>query len=181
MTKHALLIIDIQNDYFADGKWPLHNMEYSAENATKILQHARNKGDLVIHVHHEADNAKAPFFVPNTKGAEIHPSVAPQSGEPTVLKHQINAFLQTNLKELLDQHQIQQLTIIGSMSHMCIDAAVRAASDYGFVVTVVEDACATRGLVFGDKTIPAENVHAAYMSALGFAYAQIKSTTQYLT
>ena len=179
MSKKALIVVDIQNDYFADGKWPLHNMEASAAKAAQVLQHARNAGDLIIHVRHESE-ADASFFLPDSEGAEIHDSVAPLEGEPVVVKHHINSFLQTNLKELLDQHNVEKLTLAGSMSHMCIDAATRAAADYNYAVTVIEDACASHNMDFNGRVVAAEDVHAAYMFALGFAYAEIKTAAEYL-
>ena len=180
MSNHALIVIDIQNDYFDGGKWPLHNMAQSAENAARILEHARQAGHLVIHVHHEFNVEEPPFFAPGSEGAEIHPSVEPLEDELTVLKHQVNAFHQTPLHELLKEQNVESLTIIGSMSHMCIDAATRAAADLGYLVTVVEDACASRDLEFEGKTVEADDVHAAYMSALRFAYANVVNTAQYL-
>ena len=180
MTKRALVVIDIQNDYFPGGKWSLHNMDQAASNAAQVLAHTRAAGDLVIHVRHESEDEGAPFFVTGTEGAEIHCSVTPEAGEATVVKYDINAFHQTNLQQLLDAQEVEQVTLVGAMSHMCIDAAARAASDYGYAVTVVEDACATLDLTFGDKVVAAEDVHAAYMSALGFAYADIQNTATYL-
>jgi nicotinamidase-related amidase len=66
--------------------------------------------------------------------------------------------------------------IAGAMSHMCIDATTRAAFDHGFKCTVAADACATRALEFGGRTIPARDVHAAFMAALAMPYARISST-----
>lgn len=181
MSKQALIVIDIQNDYFPGGKWPLHNMENAANNAVQVLQHARGLGHLIVHVHHEFNIDEPPFFAPGSEGAQIHSCVTPQEGELKVLKHQVNSFHETDLKAILDQHGVEHLTLVGSMSHMCIDAAARAASDYGYAVTVIEDACASRDLEFGDRVVTASDVHAAYMSALGFAYADIKSTADYLS
>ena len=121
-----------------------------------------------------------PFFAPNSEGAQIHSSVTPNEGEPTVLKHQVNAFKETNLKSVLDEKGVKQVTFVGAMSHMCIDAAARAASDFGYEVTVIEDACASRDLEFEGRTIGAEDVHSAYMSSLGFAYATVARTDEYL-
>lgn len=181
MKNRALIVIDIQNDYFSDGKWPLYKMERSAEQAARVLQHARNAGDMIVHVQHIADDEQPAFFAPDTFGAAIHNSVTPLEGEHLVVKHQVNSFVQTDLKALLDEQGIEAVTVIGSMSHMCIDAGVRAASDYGYRVTVVEDACATRDLEFAGKIVSAEDVHSAYMSALGFAYAEITDTEAYLS
>lgn len=180
MTRHALIVIDIQNDYFPGGKWPLEGVEAAADNAAQVLAAARARNDLVVHVRHEFESADAPFFTPGSEGAQIHPKAENQANEPVVLKHKVNAFLDTELKALLDDHHVSAITLVGSMSHMCIDAAARAAADFGYATTVIHDACATRALVFNDMTVPAEQVHAAYMASLAFGYAQVVSTAEYL-
>ena len=180
MTKSALILIDIQNDYFPGGKWELHKIEDSAANAARLLEQARTAGQMIVHVHHEFLIDNPPFFEPNTPGAEIHTSVTPQEGEHKVLKHYVNAFRDTNLQALLSENGVTDVTIAGDMSHMCIDAAARNAADIGLNVTVVEDACSSRDLEFNGEVIPADQVHKAYMSALSFAYAKIVTTSDYL-
>lgn len=179
MNKRALIVVDVQNDYFPDGKWPLDNIETAAENAHTVLNLCRARGDFIVHIRHEFPSDGAPFFLPGSSGADIHSSMAPLEQEPVITKHGINAFLNTNLKFLLDENQIQDVIIVGNMSHMCIDAAVRGAADHGFNVTLIQDACATHDQTFGGKTVPAEDVHAAYMAALGFAYATVISTKEF--
>lgn len=180
MARRALVLIDIQNDYFAGGKWPLSGIDSAAENAAKLLAAARAAGDLVVHVRHEFPSAAAPFFAPGSAGAEIHPRVREREGEPVVLKHQVNAFRETDLKALLDRHGIEEVVICGAMSHMCVDAGTRAASDLGYKCIVVHDACATRDQEFDGKVVPAADVHAAFMAALEFGYAKLVSTEEYL-
>lgn len=180
MSKRALILIDIQNDYFAGGKWPLDGMQTAAGNAARALAAARAAGDLVIHVRHEFQEGDAPFFAPGSAGAHIHASVLPQPGEAVVLKHRVNAFLDTELGALLDAAGVEQVTLVGAMSHMCIDAAARASSDLGYATTVLHDACATHAQEFAGQKIAAEQVHAAYMAALAFAYASVVSTEEYL-
>ncbi|EST16097.1 isochorismatase family protein [Pseudomonas putida S610] len=176
MSTHALIIIDIQNDYFPGGRWSLEGAERAAENAARLLRAARDAKDFVVHVRHEFDSADAPFFAPGSSGAAIHPSVHPIPGEIVILKHKVNAFLSTDLAPTLERRGIRSLTVAGSMSHMCIDAAVRAAADLGYVVTVAHDACATLPLEFNGKWVPAAQVHDASMAALAFAYASVRST-----
>ncbi|AZL74792.1 cysteine hydrolase family protein [Pseudomonas oryziphila] len=180
MSKQALIIIDIQNDYFPGGKWTLDGAEAAADNAARLLDAARKRGDLVVHVRHEFESSDAPFFTPGSAGARIHHKVEPANNEAVVLKHKVNSFRDTNLKALLDQHDVKALTIAGSMSHMCVDAATRAAADYGYDVTVAHDACATLPLAFDGKQVPAAEVHASAMAALAFAYAKVVSTNELL-
>lgn len=176
MSDQALIIVDLQNDYFSGGRWPLIGIDAVAANAKRVLARFRDTGTLVIHIRHEFETSDAPFFVPGSVGAQINACVLPEKGEPVVLKHHPNAFRDTELKTLLDERDIRKLTVLGAMSYVCIDATVRAAVDLGYDVTVVYDAIATRDLEFNGTAVPARQVHAAYMAALAFAYAKVIPT-----
>ncbi|MCP4186433.1 MAG: cysteine hydrolase [Gammaproteobacteria bacterium] len=179
MKNSALLLIDLQNDYFPGGKHPLHEPEPAVEQSARILSAFREKGLPVIHIRHESVGDNAQFFLANTEGANIHLSVTPLAEETVIVKHQVNSFLNTGLKQHLDEKQIEQLVIVGAMSHMCIDAATRAASDLGYSCRLVHDACATLGLEFNGVSVPASQVHASIMAALQ-AYARVMGTDELL-
>ncbi|WP_439623303.1 cysteine hydrolase family protein [Gemmata sp.] len=180
MLKRALVLIDVQCDYFPGGRWTLSEIETAADNAAKLLAKARAAGDLVVHVRHEFPSAEAPFFTPGSVGAQIHPKVRCLEGEPVVLKHHVNSFRETDLKAILDRHGVEEVVICGAMSHMCVDAGTRAASDLGYQCVVVHDACATRDQEFEGNVVPAAQVHAAFMAALQFGYAKVVTTAEYL-
>jgi nicotinamidase-related amidase len=173
--KRALLLVDIQNDYFTGGAMQLVGMEAAAGKANAILQAFRERSEPVFHVQHLSKRAGATFFLPGTKGVEIHPAVEPLPAEPVVTKYFPNSFRGTNLLELLKKEEIGQLVICGAMSQMCIDATTRAAFDLGFKCTVIEDACATRNLSFKGEVVPAWAVHGAFMAALQGIYAEVVS------
>jgi nicotinamidase-related amidase len=179
MSKRAIIVVDLQNEYLPSGKLPLVGIDEAAANAAKVIEAARSAGDKVIHVRHESPT-DVPFFVPGTEGAEIIPVVAPADGELVITKNYPNSFRETKLKQALDAEGIQDVVVVGAMSHMCIDATSRAAADLGYSTTIVEDACATRDLEFNGKTVPAAQVHAAYMSALAFAYGKVVTTGELL-
>lgn len=166
MLKTALLIVDIQNDYFPGGKHPLVNPLEAAQRAYMILQCFREQGGYHVHIQHVSKKPDATFFLSGDHGTDIHDSVAHFEGEPIVYKHEPNAFLNTNLLELLRGWEIERVVITGMMTHMCVDATARAASDLGFQVILAADACATRDLNYGDTTIPADMVHKAFLVAL---------------
>jgi nicotinamidase-related amidase len=84
------------------------------------------------------------------------------------------------LLEHLRDKGVDKLVVGGMMTHMCVDATVRAAFDYNLTVTVVHEACATLTLTFQDQTVPAAQVQAAFLSALSFLYARIVSTEEFL-
>ncbi|KTF37207.1 cysteine hydrolase family protein [Xanthomonas vesicatoria] len=175
----AVIVIDLQNDYFPGGKLPLSGIEPAAANALAVIANARITRVPVLHVRHESA-ADAAFFVAGSRGAQIHDTVGPQDGEVVVVKRHVNAFRETLLAQQLQQHGVTDVVIVGAMSHMCVDACVRAASDLGYTVTVLHDACATMDLDFGGTKVPAAHVHATMMAAFQFGYAAVRSTRDYL-
>jgi nicotinamidase-related amidase len=178
--KTALLLVDIQNDYFPGGALELVGMEAAAAKAGELLRACRRLDWPIFHVQHLARRPGATFFLPGTSGAEIHPAVKPLPGETVLTKNYPNSFRETGLTELLRSAGIDDLVIAGAMSHMCIDATTRAAADLSFRCTVVHDACAARDLVFDGEVIPAAQVHGAFMAALGMLYARVWSLGELL-
>jgi nicotinamidase-related amidase len=170
--KTALLVIDIQKDYFPGGKFPLVDPLPAAKKAYMLLQCFREHGGHHVHIQHIALNPNAPFFVRGTTGSDIHDSAAHFVGEPIVYKHYPNSFRETGLLEILQGWKIERLIITGMMTHMCVDATARAAADLGFQIIVAEDACATCDLTYGDTVIPADHVHKAFLASLK-SYGQV--------
>ncbi|HPG41824.1 MAG TPA: cysteine hydrolase family protein [bacterium] len=179
--QQALLIVDMQNDYFPDGSMPLVNIENAAANAKSLLERFRADNLPVIHVQHISNRSGATFFLPETSGAEICSALRPLPGETVVIKHYPNSFRETGLADLLTQQHIKHLVVCGAMSHMCIDTTVRAAFDLGFLCTLAADACATRDLHFMDTPVPAAQVHNAFMAALNGLFARVMTADDYLT
>jgi len=171
----ALLLIDIQNDYFPGGDMELVGIDQASSRAAELLGMFRDKGGPLVHVKHVFADPAAPFFRAGSPGIEIHSSVAPLEGEAVVTKANVNAFLETELKEILDRQGVDELVIAGAMSHMCIEGTSRAAADLGYKCQVIHDACATRDQEFNGHTVPAADVHGTAMSTLGFAYAEVLS------
>ncbi len=177
----GLILVDIQNDYFPGGRMELVGMEAAGKNAKQLLALFRKNKWPTFHIQHVAPSEKAPFFRPDTAGAEIHQSVAPEADDKVIQKHFPNSFRETLLTEALKSNDVEQVVICGAMSHMCIDATTRAAADLGFKCTLIHNACATRDLVFGDEKIAAATVHGAFMAALGGAYAKVQNLDEYMT
>lgn len=164
--KTALIVIDIQNDYFPGGKYPLVEPLAAAQRANMLLQCFRESDEPHVHIQHVSLEPDATFFIKGDSGTDIHDSVAHFEGEPIVYKHEPNSFLNTNLLELLKSWDVERVVVTGMMTHMCVDATARAAGDLGFKVIVAADACASRDLKFGDTKIPADHVHKSFLAAL---------------
>jgi nicotinamidase-related amidase len=180
-VSRALVIVDIQNDYFPGGAHPLVDPEDAAAAARKVLDASRGRDEPVVHVQHVWDDADATFMRPDTPGIEIHESVAPNQGEPVIRKAHPNAFLDTTLEDELRARGVDHVVVCGMMTSMCVDATVRAAVDLGFEATVVHDACAAPDLEFAGETIPAHAVHGAFIAALGDGYAEVRSADELVT
>ena len=163
--KTALLIVDIQEFYFPGGRMQLVNPELAGMNAGLLLDHFRSNDMPVYHVRHN--------FEP---GGDIHPYVKPQEGEPVISKDEVNAFNGTGLLQMMLRDSVEQLVICGMQTHMCVEAAVRAAHDLGFTCLVASDACATRTLQYQEHIISAANVHYSTLNTLQGAYARVLTT-----
>jgi len=180
MSDRALLIIDIQNDYFPGGTMELEGADAAGRKAAEALAAFRAKGLPVFHVRHLSTRPGAGFLVPGTEGAEIHSSVRPAAGEPLVEKNFPNSFRGTDLQQRLERAGIKQLVVAGMMTHMCVDSSVRQAFDLGYRVTLLADACATRAQSIGGETVSAKQVHAAFLAALNGLFAKVAPTEEIL-
>jgi nicotinamidase-related amidase len=174
----ALLIIDIQNDYFPGGAMEVVGADAAAARAASLLGTFREHARPVIHMQHISTRAGATFFLPNTVGAEIHESVRPVAAEPVLRKHFPNSFRDTPLLDHLRSSGIDRLVIAGMMTHMCIDTTTRAAADLGLACSLAHDACATKALSFNGVQVPAESVQAAYLAALNGLFAKVRSADE---
>lgn len=171
--KQALILVDIQNDYFKGGRHELVSPEQATFQAKKILTFFREQGWPIFHVRHISTSPKAKFFLPDTEGSEFYKDIYPLVGEQIIIKNRPNSFLETCLKEKLDESDIDMLIICGMMTHMCIDTTVRAAVNYGYSVELIEDACATRDLQWNGNTVKAEQVQNAFMASLDGSFAKV--------
>jgi len=178
--KEGLIIIDVQKDYFDKGTMTLANSDNACENAKLLLDKFRSENLPVIFIQHIATKPSATFFLPGTKGAEIHATLHPMENEKVIIKHYPNSFRETDLLDYLKGNQITDLVICGMMTHMCVDATTRAAKDFGFNITVIGDACATRDLEIDGQFVKASEVQNSFLAALNYFYSSVKSTIQYL-
>ena len=170
----ALVLIDLQNDYFPGGTMELVGSEEAVTHARTLLEAFRSRGLPLFHIQHIAKRPGATFFLPGTKGAEIHTAVAPSTGEPVVTKHFPSSFRETTLLENLRSAGATKVVFAGMMTHMCVDTTVRAAADLGFECLLAQDGCATKALQFSGSTVDASQVQLSYLAALNGAFAKVQ-------
>jgi nicotinamidase-related amidase len=176
--KTALILVDIQNDYFPGGKMELEGSPGASLKAQELLAFFRLRQMAVVHIQHIAIRPGATFFLPDTAGVEIHADVQPLAGELLFHKHYPNSFRDTPLLAALRTGQISELVICGMMTHLCIDSTTRAAHDLGFNCLVAGDACATRPLSLEGHTVAAAAVQLAFLAALNGSFGSVLSTAE---
>lgn len=159
MTKTALVIIDVQNDYFVDGAYPQWQVNEMLERTLHCAQQAQQQGMPIILVQHIADTTQgmAPFFNPGTQGVEIHPKLlALLPNAPIVVKQFADSFDNTELAKQLQEMQITHLLLCGIMTQNCVTHTALSHSALSYSVKIISDAC----------TAPTQMVHQIALSAL---------------
>jgi nicotinamidase-related amidase len=176
--KTALILVDIQNEYFPGGKRELEGPREASECAKSILSFFRQDKLPIVHIQHISSSPAATAFVAGSEMAKIHANVQPLDDEVVFQKHYPNSFRETPLLDHLRGLGVTRLVIIGMMTHMCVEATTRAAFDYGYECLVAHDACATRALSFGGVNVPADHVHRSFLAALNGTYAEVLSADE---
>ena len=174
----ALVIIDVQNDYFPQGKCELFQSEQALKVTKRLLKHFRERKLPVFYVQHISPEDAA-FFLPNTKGVQLHKEIEPLGSEYIIVKHTPNGFHETTLQEKLTSLSIKNLVMCGMMTHMCIDTTIRAAKDYGYEITLISNGCATKELKWNGVNIPADTVQSIFMASLNQKFANVITSTEF--
>lgn len=147
MTEHTgktLIVIDPQNDYFPEGKYPLWNTELTLANIKKAIEHAKQQDIPVIIVQHIASSEMAPFFNKGTEGAAIHPEIAAAAPKATIVtKSFADSFEQTNLAQVLAEKDINELLLCGMMTQNCVTHTAISRQADNYTVSVLTDCCTT--------------------------------------
>jgi len=176
--KKALIVIDLQNDYFKNGSMELQDIDEALKQTNRLIKFAREQKYKVYFIQHIAIKKEATFFVENTSGVELHNKLEIQSDDIIIQKSYPNSFRDTKLKKELEKESISDLIICGAMTHMCIDTTVRAGFDMEYNIELINDACATKDLEFQEKRIKAKDVQFSFMSALDGVFCEVKNTEQ---
>ena len=146
MTKQALIVIDIQNDYFSGGKYPLYQPDTTTVKNLEVMAIANQKNIPIIHIQHlvSPELGKGLFFYDESEGAEIHKDVmaaAPTS--PVVVKRHADCFEKTNLEELLQGMGVEEILLTGMMTHNCVTHTALSPAAAKYNPKVIEECCCT--------------------------------------
>ena len=169
MNKKALLVIDLQNDYFPEGKYPLWNTEETLSNIKTAIAKAYQQDIPVIHIQHIADPEKglAPFFNKGTAGADIHAEVlAAAPNADIVIKTFADAFEQTNLEEVLQKYQVTELLVCGMMTQNCVTHTAISKAAEKYEVSILMDCCTTVDEMIHNIALNAVSTRVPLVSAM---------------
>ncbi|NRD75637.1 isochorismatase family protein [Shewanella sp. VB17] len=177
----ALVLVDLQNDYFTGGRFELDNTDKATKQAKTLLTYFRERALPVIHIQHIFKDDNAPFFASNTSGIAIETSVAPLENEPVIVKHQIDSFINTALEQTLIELGIEKLVIVGAMAQACVQTLCRSATNKGYRCEVVSDAIAAPTLSYGEHRFTGSQLVAANLLSLSFGGAEAITSAQWLS
>ncbi|MEQ1652634.1 MAG: cysteine hydrolase family protein [Hyphomicrobium sp.] len=167
----ALILIDCQNTY-REGIMQLDGVEPALVECQALLARFRDAGRPVIHIQHDA-GAGSPYDVRAPIGA-IADVVAPHSGETIIVKAYPSSFEKTDLDAVLKKLGVEDLTLAGFMTHVCVNSTARAAFNHGYKPTVVASATATRSLPNPTGgVVEARALHEASLAALNDIFAVV--------
>ena len=176
-----MLLIDIQQGLEDEAYYGGNRNNPDAEvNAGRILARWRALGLPIFHVQHSSQNPASPLHA-SKPGFAIKDEVKPILGEPVLVKTVNSAFIETDLKERLDQTGIRTLVIAGLTTNHCVSTTARMAGNYGYRVILVSDATATfdRVGINGEK-YDAEIMHLTSLASLNDEFAEVVNTEDLL-
>lgn len=176
--KQALLVIDVQNDYFSGGKMELAQPEAALDKINLLEVHFLKQGLPIIYIQHTKPK-NADFFEAGTVGAELHPKLKIHTDSLIIEKHFPDSFYDTKLEAMLQTLAVEQLVLCGMMTHMCITATTKAVQAQALDPIVVTDATATKELIIEGKKKSAADIQAESLSQLE-KFAKLQTTNDFL-
>ena len=177
--KTVYVTIDLQNDYFPGGRFPLFRAGRALKQALSVLKQARREGASILHIRHQGQDPAARFLREGTPGAELHPQLCVDALDQVIDKHFPDAFLGTPLQERLEHLAPDRVVWMGMMSWMCVDTTVRSAKAKGFQNIVISDATASSALMLGLPIFP-WTVQRSFLAALSYHHAQVLTAADFL-
>lgn len=142
VKRQALIVIDIQNDYFPGGCFELWEAESTLVRIEAAILHARDAGIPVVLIQHVGSDS-SPFFTPGSPGVEIHPRLlAAAPDAPIIIKHHADSFFDTALEATLAQLKIEELLLCGMMTQNCVTHTAISPQAARYAVKVLAD-CST--------------------------------------
>jgi nicotinamidase-related amidase len=177
--KKALLVIDVQNEYFTGNlKVTYPNPAVSLSNILKVMDQAKQIGMPIIVIQHTENSGTT--FVKNTESWDLHPALLTKTYPYRIEKTKPSSFYETNLENILQKEAVQGLVIVGYMTQMCCDTTAREGFHKGYSVEFLADATGTINVSNAVGTISGEALHKAALITQSLGFSRVLSTKQWL-
>ena len=178
--KRALLVIDVQNEYFAGGQLPITHPHGHLENVLRVMDAATDAEVPIVVVQHAFPQPEMPFFQRGTPGWELHPEVSSRPRDLLVEKNLPGSFTGTDLEAWLRERGLDTVTIAGYMTHMCCDTTARQAAHRGLKVEFLSDATGTLPVANSAGAVTAEELHRSILCAQQMMISEVLDTDRWL-
>ena len=167
----ALIVIDIQEGLVKENPFDTKNFII---NTKAIIQHFRDQNIEVIFIRHSEDEG---LLAMGSDNWQVYHELKPQENEKIFNKYYNSIFKDTELKEYLNRKNITNLTFVGMQVEFCIDTSVKVGFEYGYKITIIEDAIST----FDNEHLPADKILSFYKEKIWRnRFAQLKTTKEIL-
>ena len=176
VAQRALVVIDVQKDYFPGGVWALPDAERTLPHIASLIERSRSRGEPVVFIQHVTP-AGSPVFAQGTPGMEFAAGLDVRPGDPVFQKRHPSSFQDTGLAAWISKEGVRELDVCGYMTHMCCDTTTRESYSRGFSVRLFSDATAARELVVEGSKMPHDTVHRVSLGALS-RFAKILKHTE---
>jgi nicotinamidase-related amidase len=180
MSKRALIVIDVQNEYI-DGKFRIEYppVESSLPKIAKAIDAAQSNGIPVVAVEHVL-SSDAPIFAEGSYGVQLHSVVAERPYELRVTKTLPSVFSAPNFEPWLKEHHVDTLVVIGYMTHNCNDSTAREAMHRGYKVEILSDAAGSLPYKNNGGSASAEDIYRVTLTVMESAYGAVMTTDQWI-
>lgn len=179
-TKRALVVIDVQNEYFTGNlKIEYPDPQVALDNIVLAIQTAQAQQIPVVIVQNIAAK-NSPLFAAGSVGAELHSNVAHLAKDLYVEKAMPSAFTGTDLEAWINTNQIGILTVVGFMTQNCDDATIKHALHLGLKVEFLSDASGAVPYKNRAGSASAEEIHRIFAVVMQARFAAVLTTQEWI-
>lgn len=178
-SKRALLVIDVQNEYFT-GKVPVTYPPGSLRNILRVMDVATSAGVPVVVIQHAALSPKSETFRKGSDGWQLHPEVAQRNCDVVIEKNLPGSFTGTSLEAWLRERGVDTVVICGYMTQMCCDTTARQAVHFGMNVEFLSDATGTLAFSNSAGSVSAEEMHRAILVVQQSRFSKVMSAEEWI-
>jgi nicotinamidase-related amidase len=176
----ALIVIDVQNEYVT-GRLPIAYppLDLSLGNIGRAMDAAHAR-DIPVVVVQDTGPADDPVFAEGSHAWQLHEVVASRPRRHHVRKVTPGAFTGNDLDYWLRTHRVDTVTLVGYMTHHCVDTSARQALHLGYDTEVLADATGTIALANDRGKVSGQQLYETTLTVLHSRFAAVASTEQWL-